>query len=136
MLVELFAAFALLLICFYASFTYKTQFWTRKGVKQPKVHFPWGNNPFTMPDVLLQKESFHGSVRKQYEELRGEKYYGTYTPVTAIPILQLRDLDLIQHVMGKWCSPMTKDWSTGCLFLKSIGCTGWGIWSYSWVGLT
>ena len=33
--------------------------------------------------------------------MRGEKYYGTYTPVSAIPILHLRDLDLMQHVMGK-----------------------------------
>ena len=48
-----------------------------------------------------KKESFHESVRKQYEEMRGETYYGTYTPVTAMPILYLRDLDLMQHVMGK-----------------------------------
>ena len=67
----------------------------------PQVHFPWGNNPATMPDVLYQKESFHGSVRKQYEVMKGEKYYGTYTPVTAIPILNLRDLDLMQQIMSK-----------------------------------
>ena len=55
-------------------------------------------------DVIREKckqESLHGSVRRTYEEMRGEKYYGTYTPVSAIPILHLRDLDLMQHVMGK-----------------------------------
>ena len=57
-----------------------------------------------VPDVIYEeckKDSLHGSVRKRYEEMRGEKYYGTYTPVSAIPILHLRDLDLMQHVMGK-----------------------------------
>ena len=39
MLVELFAGFALLLIFFYTTFKYKTQFWTRMGVKQPKVRY-------------------------------------------------------------------------------------------------
>ena len=48
-----------------------------------------------------KQESLHGSVRRTYEGMRGEKYYGTYTPVSAIPILHLRDLDLMQHVMGK-----------------------------------
>ena len=55
-------------------------------------------------DVICEEckqESLHGSVRRTYEEMRGEKYYGTYTPVSAIPILHLRDLDLMQHVMGK-----------------------------------
>ena len=55
-------------------------------------------------DVIREKckqESLHGSVRRTYEEMRGEKYYGTYTPVSAIPILHLRNLDLMQHVMGK-----------------------------------
>ena len=65
------------------------------------MSFPWGNNPGQDRDFIFQKESFDGSVRKLYEEMRGERYYGTYTPVTAMPILHLRDLDLVQHVMGK-----------------------------------
>ena len=101
MIAEVTLGIVLFLIYFYASFKYKTRYWRSKGVKQPKVHFPLGNNSDTSPDVLLQKESIHGACKRQYREFEGEKYYGTYSPFLATPVLHLRDLDLIQHVMGK-----------------------------------
>ena len=77
------------------------QYWKRKGIQGPRVLFPWGNNPGADKEFIFNEESFHGSVRRLYEEMKGERYYGTYTPVTAMPILHLRDLDLMQHIMGK-----------------------------------
>ena len=77
------------------------------------------------PDVIYEeckKDSLHGSVRKRYEEMRGEKYYGTYTPVTAMPILHLRDLDLMQHVMGKQKVYLIVGW-----ILLSYPHSSWGI---------
>ena len=69
-------------------------------MKSPsRVHFGVGNNPITQ--MFLGKRSIAETFLDHYREFEGEKYYGTYTPVTAIPILNLRDLDLMQQIMSK-----------------------------------
>ena len=72
-------------------------------MKQPSYNtFLVGNNPISVSLGLGTEHSITLS-RKQYDEFKGEKYYGTYGfGSSAVPILILRDLDLIRSVLGKF----------------------------------
>ncbi len=74
---------------------------TKLGVRQPGYNnFLVGNNPLSA-SLGLGKENSIPLSRRQYNEFAGEKYYGTYGfGLSATPILMVRDLDLIRHVVG------------------------------------
>ena len=99
MLLEASLALVALLAYLYWRWQQKSTYWTKLGVRQPPSNpFLVGND--ALPRLLSAKNA-NRAMLEQYNQFKGEKYYGTYTPVSAIPILHLRDLDLMQHVMGK-----------------------------------
>ena len=63
--------------------------------------FPTGSLTMTFVNILYEKLSIHDILLKQYQEFKGERYFGTYWPISGQPILTLRDMDLVQHMMGK-----------------------------------
>ena len=63
--------------------------------------FPTANLSVTLLNILHYKLGVHEIVLRQYREFKGEKYYGSYHPVSAQPILTLRDLDLVKQVLSK-----------------------------------
>ncbi len=71
------------------------------GVKQPSYNtFLAGNNPLSAALCLGQLNSIPLS-KLQYDEFKGEKFYGTYGfGPSAFPIVILRDLDLIRQIIG------------------------------------
>ena len=61
-----------------------------------------GNNPISAA-FGLGKEHAITISKRQYDEFKGEKFYGTYGfGPSAFPIIVLRDPDLIRQVMGKF----------------------------------
>ncbi len=97
----------LLVVCglfayYYWSFRTRTSYWKEKGVPHTEnTSFPLGSAAILHPDVLQNKISGHDAVSKQYMEFEGHRFYGVYSAMKANPILVLRDLDLVQHVMGE-----------------------------------
>jgi cytochrome P450 len=89
----------------YVYWQYKTrvQHWSRLGVKEPsqKSSFPFGSHPTTHPDVIFRRISTAEAIHQQYNEMKGEKYYGTYGAVAGAPVLIINDLDLAEHVLVK-----------------------------------
>ena len=55
----------------------------------------------SMLSILYNKMSTHEILHKQYQEFSGNLYYGTYWPISGQPILTIRDLDLVQHILSK-----------------------------------
>ena len=60
-----------------------------------------GKPSSTMPSLFYNKISAHEIHHKQYQEFSGNLYYGTYWPISGQPILTIRDLDLVQHILSK-----------------------------------
>ena len=55
----------------------------------------------TMLHMVYSKICVHEILNKQYQEFSGNQYYGTYWPISGQPILTIRDLDLVQRMLGK-----------------------------------
>ena len=51
--------------------------------------------------VMYNKITVHDIILRQYKEFKGERYFGTYWPISAQPILTIRDLDLVQQMTGR-----------------------------------
>ena len=60
-----------------------------------------------MLNILYNKICVHEMVHKQYRELRGHRYHGSYWPISGQPILTINDLDLVQHVLSKVAKSFT-----------------------------
>ena len=59
------------------------------------------NRSATFLSLIYEKINMHDLVVKQYQEFKGEKYFGTYWPISATPILTIRDLNLVQRVLSE-----------------------------------
>ena len=55
----------------------------------------------TFLNLMVEKINMHELALKQYRQFKGEKFFGTYWPISATPILTIRDLNLAQHVLGE-----------------------------------
>ena len=55
----------------------------------------------TFLNIMTKGLSMHDILLKQYNEFRGKKFFGTYWPIGAQPILILRDLDLVQDMFSE-----------------------------------
>ena len=62
-----------------------------------------GNMSATFLSVMSKRLSLHDISQRQYKEFKGKRYFGTYWPISGQPILTIRDLDLVQDVVGKQC---------------------------------
>ena len=60
-----------------------------------------GKPSVSMLNILYNKRSVHEIIKKQYQEFSGYQYYGTYSSISGKPILTIRDLDLVQHILSK-----------------------------------
>ena len=60
------------------------------------------NLSVTFINVMVERLNMHDILLKQYREFEGEKYFGTYWPISAKPILTIRDLDLVKQVLSEW----------------------------------
>ena len=77
-------------------------YWTERGVKQPKRNaFPFGNNPMTCWEALAGKTNGNSVYEELYNQFKGERFFGTYGTIGTPPILLIRDLDLIKDVLGR-----------------------------------
>ena len=77
-------------------------YWTERGVKQPKHNaFPFGNNPMTCWEALAGKTNGNSVYEDLYNQFKGERFFGTYGTIGTPPILLIRDLDLIKDVLGR-----------------------------------
>ena len=65
------------------------------------LQFPTANLSAVFLNILYYKLSMHEIILRQYNEFKGKKYFGTYWPASAQPILTLRDLDIVQQVLSK-----------------------------------
>ena len=102
MFIEFILACLALFGLYYFWFTSKTNFWTKRGVVQPKeCPFFFGNFPPTSPDVVKGKMHMNEALIKMYREYEGLPYMGTYSIGVAMSIFMIRDLDLVQRVLGK-----------------------------------
>ena len=105
MLIEVILILSGLLAYYYLTFKSRQRFWRERGVPQPeRCPFPMGNFP-----GRSDKVSVNDAVLEQYREFAGHKFYGTYSAMTAKPILIVRDLDLAQRILGT---------STTCIIFK------------------
>ena len=59
------------------------------------------NRSVTFLSLIYKKINMHELFLKQYREFKGEKFYGTYWPISAAPILTIRDLNLVQRVLSE-----------------------------------
>ena len=59
------------------------------------------NRSVTFLSLIYKKTNMHELFLKQYREFKGEKLYGTYWPISAAPILTIRDLNLVQRVLSE-----------------------------------
>ena len=55
----------------------------------------------TFLSLIYKKISIHDLFVKQYREFNGEKFFGTYWPISAKPILTIKDLNLVQCVLSE-----------------------------------
>ena len=60
-----------------------------------------GKPSVSMLNILYNKHSVHEVIKKQYQEFSGNQYYGMYSSISGKPILTIRDLDLVQHILSK-----------------------------------
>ncbi len=82
--------------------TFQDDYWTKRNVKQPSSNdFPFGNNPAVCTEVMFARENMGTAYKRLYDQFEGEKYFGTYGGIGTPPILVLRDLELIRHVLVK-----------------------------------
>ena len=65
------------------------------------MQFPMGTMSATFLHIMSKRLSMHDIALRQYREFKGERYFGTYWPISGQPILTIRDLDLVQDVMSK-----------------------------------
>ena len=102
-------------------FVSRCQYWAQRGVTQYQELQVWLNFPrslhhdkFYLPQqfpmgsfsanfmtIMYNKITVHEVILRQYKEFKGERYFGTYWPISAQPILTIRDLDLVQQMTGK-----------------------------------
>ena len=102
MILELFLTVAVLVAYLYCKFHWIGNYWTRRGVKQPMSNtFPFGNNPLINWTTLLGRRNPHSLYKDSYNEFKGERFFGTYSHIGSPPILIIRDLDLINDVLGR-----------------------------------
>ncbi len=102
MLFEAIVVIVALLLSYYWNFKSKQRFWSEIGVPSPPApSFPRGNHPSLHPDVVSGKCHDSEVMVRQYKEFEGHAFYGTYTGLTATPILYPRDLDLISRIFSR-----------------------------------
>ena len=90
----------LLYVLTYKRFSSKTQYWAQKGVAQYEdINFPMATLSETFLNIMVEKINMHDLVLKNYRKFKGKKFFGTYWPISATPILTIRDLNLVQHVL-------------------------------------
>ena len=80
----------------------KRQFWKRLGVKQcdnPNVLF--GDHPMSNTAVVLGKTSVYEGSLDLYNKFKGNKYFGVYGFPSSPPILVVKDLHLLNHILGE-----------------------------------
>ena len=102
MFFELLLITAALVAYLYWKFHSVGDYWTKRGVKQPKSNtFPFGNNPMTRLDSFSGEANQNSKYEDLYNEFKGERFFGTYGTIGNPPILMIRDLDLIKDVLGR-----------------------------------
>ena len=102
MIWELFLMVAALVAYLYWKFHSIGDYWTKRGVKQPKSNaFPFGNNPMTCWEALAGKSNLNSVYEDLYNQFKGERFFGTYGTIGTPPMLLIRDLDLIKDVLGR-----------------------------------
>ena len=60
------------------------------------LQFPTANLSAVFLNILYYKLSMHEIILRQYNEFKGKRYFGTYWPVSAQPVLTLRDLASVE----------------------------------------
>ncbi|KAL4704496.1 hypothetical protein ACJJTC_007615 [Scirpophaga incertulas] len=68
-------------------------FWKKRGVVGPECQLIWGN----FKDVVLQRQSVNVRCKELHQQYPNEKVVGLFRLLK--PILLVRDLDIIQHIM-------------------------------------
>ncbi len=102
MLAELLVILATLLAWLFLRFRYRSNHWTRLGIRQVPVNpFPLGNNPLIHPDFLMQRKNHGDVVQQQCEMFPDDRYFGTYALPHCEPILMIKDPDLVRDIFVK-----------------------------------
>ena len=93
----------ILVLCYTRTLRRQTRHWPSRGVPVAKYpsSFPFGNNPGSSFQFLLKRKSLTDIVRKQYDEMRGHRFFGSTILLGDNPPLELCDLDLVQKIMVK-----------------------------------
>lgn len=99
----------ILVLCYTRNFRRQIGYWPSRGVPVSKYppSFPFGNNPGSSFQFLLKRESLTDIVRKQYDEMRGHRFFGSTILLGDVPPLEICDLDLVQKIMVKDFSHFT-----------------------------
>ena len=66
-----------------------------------QIHGTTLTNPSKTLTIQCYNCPPHEIIKKQYQEFSGYQYYGTYSSISGKPILTIRDLDLVQHILSK-----------------------------------
>ncbi len=67
-----------------------------------EFHFYLGNHPWTCADVVIRQSVYIGTkVRKMCEQFAGEKFFGVYAFLFTPPMLVVKDLKLLEHIMSR-----------------------------------
>ena len=80
----------------------RRHFWKRLGVEQcdnPNVLF--GDHPMSNAAVVLGKTSVYDGTVDLYSMFKKTKYFGVYGFPSSPPILVVKDLDLLNHILGE-----------------------------------
>lgn len=95
---------ALLLLSLYYKLSKNKYHWADRGVPSSGFRFFWGNDK----EFVLGKKSLHATLKEEYNNFPGERFYGRWT-FLGQPILILRnDFDLIRAVWIKDFDHFTK----------------------------
>ena len=80
----------------------RRHFWKRLGVEQcdnPNVLF--GDHPMSNAAVVLGMTSVYDGTVDLYSMFKKTKYFGVYGFPSSPPILVVKDLDLLNHILGE-----------------------------------
>ena len=80
---------------FYFYMTKRFDYWTKRGVYQPKPSFPFGS----MKALFLQNEHMNDTMLRHAKEAKGLPFYGAY--FLRAPFFFLNDADMIKQITIK-----------------------------------
>ncbi len=98
MLLELLLAFAFIILGLMLWVNYiQRSYWQKQGVRVPHMDLLFGNHPQLNLDVILKRRSVVHMLQEQYEEMKHERFYGTYMGST--PAIVIKDPDLFKVML-------------------------------------